>query len=188
MSVELEPNIIYSCHVITLCFQIKEIHLFHGCIIFPCDIFLYILLHNLSGSTQCDRGKPIFFSGEGVWTEYRSKELKIYWYPQFTTHSLELDLFPIIHGCLTDLVSDRLLYLTCNYFKRCGHIHRLLKMTLLDLSVWRETETHWQDSVRHFKGYRKCSGTSVAWQIGSIINAASAHWRVTDPGSVIAPL
>lgn len=78
----------YSCHVITLCFQIKEIHLFHSRIIFPCDIFLYILLHNLSGSTQCDRGKPIFFSGGGVWTEYRSKELKIYWYPQFTTHSV----------------------------------------------------------------------------------------------------
>lgn len=62
----LSPNIVHSCHVITLCFQIKEINLFHGRIIFSCDIFLYILLHNLSGSTQCDRGKPIFFSGGGV--------------------------------------------------------------------------------------------------------------------------
>lgn len=124
-------------------------------------------------------------------------------YIQFNTHSclqnclkVWKNLFPIIHVCLTDLVSDRFLYLFFNDFKSHGHIHRLLKMTRLELSVWRETvlsegnigKSHGQDSSRHFRGDRKYPGTSVAWQIGSIIYAASAHWRVTDPWSVFAQL
>lgn len=111
--------------------------------------FLYFLLHNLTGSTdECDRGNPYFF----FWGR-RVHRIQVWRSINVSTihHPLSsgLNAFPISHGCLTDLVSERLLYLSFNDFKSHGHIHRLLKMILLELSVWRKTVLSEEKKARH---------------------------------------
>lgn len=63
ISVELEPNIVYSCHVIPLCFQIKEIHLLHVSVICPCDISIFSsTIYQVAHSVT--EGSPFFSLGE----------------------------------------------------------------------------------------------------------------------------
>ncbi len=94
---------------------------------------IYLVAHNVTDENPVSSSGEARAQNTGA-AKYRY--INIYNSPSTLFRILTLS---IIHGCLTDLVSDKLLYLFFNDFKSHGHIYRLLKMTLLELRVWRVT-------------------------------------------------